>query len=67
MRRVLVLVVLLVSGGLAMLSIGEADEGQFRPVGFLLTLLSCAIGGLRWALSQVRTREDSVEMQKYRL
>ncbi|CAN0109429.1 unnamed protein product, partial [Hapterophycus canaliculatus] len=50
----LLLVVLLVSGGVALLCSGQENDGQhdFPIDGFLLTLLSGMLGGLKWTLSQ---------------
>ena len=53
----LLLVVFLVSGGVALLFSGQGSDGQnsYRIEGFLLTLLSGMLAGLKWTLSQVRT------------
>ncbi|CAM9751274.1 unnamed protein product [Ascophyllum nodosum] len=51
----LLLVVFLVSGGVALLFSGQSSDGQnsYRIEGFLLTLLSGMLAGLKWTLSQV--------------
>ncbi|CAN0543864.1 unnamed protein product, partial [Laminaria digitata] len=51
----LVVVVLLVSGGVSLLFSGQKHDNQetFPMFGFLLTLLSGMLAGLKWTLSQV--------------
>ncbi|CAM9260288.1 unnamed protein product [Scytosiphon promiscuus] len=51
----LLLVVLLVSGGVALLCSGQKNDARhvFPIDGLLLTLLSGMLGGLKWTLSQV--------------
>lgn len=55
LRCGLLLVVLLVSGGVSLLFSGQKEdqEEDFPMAGFLLTLLSGMLSGLKWTLSQV--------------
>lgn len=53
----LLAVVLLVSGGVSLMfsgNQGSADQPDLPMEGFLLTLLSGMLAGLKWTLSQVR-------------
>lgn len=55
MRLALILVVIMVSCGVAFLSSGEHEDlDPFPFESFLLTLFSGVLAGLKWTLSQVR-------------
>lgn len=56
----LLVVVFLVSGGVAMLFSGQSSDHQEEyPIeGFLLTLLSGMLAGLKWTMSQVRHKKN---------